>query len=163
MPEGWLRKAGARAEFFLVSNTMIDEINREAFRLGGRPRHFIATKDAVAELGEDVIFALGNDGARLLKNHFGDAPECPCWIADEFDFDQATKAGKPGHAYRLIAYLSDDFLLICVAKQGQIGVPDSEVEKTTPRPSLPEWADKWGESLGWPKKLRRWPGKNEKD
>jgi hypothetical protein len=95
-----------------------------------------------------VIFALGNDGARLLKNHFGDDPACPCWIADDFDFDQATKAGKPGHACRLIAYLS--------------GVPDSEGERTTPRPPLPEWADKWGEGLGWPKKLRR-PGKNEKD
>jgi hypothetical protein len=75
--EALIKYAGARAEFFLVSNNMIDEINEEAFRLGGRPRLFIATKDAVAELGEDVIFALGNDGARLLKNHFGDDPECP--------------------------------------------------------------------------------------
>jgi hypothetical protein len=50
-----------------------------------------------------------------------------------------------------------------VAKQGQIGVPDHEGEQPPPLPPLPEWADRWGESLGWPKKLRRWPGKNWKD
>ena len=144
MLDCWLRRAGARAEFFLVSNNMMDEINQEAIRLGGRPRCFIATKEAVDDLGEDVIFALGNDGARLLKNHFGADPECPCWIADDFDFDQATKTGKTGQTYRLIAYLNDDCLLICVAKQGQIGVPDNEGEQSTPRPPLPEWANQWG-------------------
>lgn len=160
MLESWLRRAGAKAEFFFVSNKMMDEINEEAIRLGGRPRCFIATKEAVDDLGEDVIFALANDGARLLKNHFGDDPKCPCWIADDFDFDQATKTGKPGKTYRLIAYLNDDCLLICVAKQGQIGVPNSDGGQATLHPSLPEWADRWGERLGWAKKLRRWPGNN---
>ena len=38
--------------------------------------------------------------------------------------------------HRLIAYLSDDFLLICVAKQGQIAVPDNEGDQAMPvRPS----------------------------
>jgi hypothetical protein len=38
--------------------------------------------------------------------------------------------------------------------------PPSEGQPAPPRPPLPEWADQWGESLGWPKKLRRWPGNN---
>ncbi len=46
MLESWLRRAGARAKFFLVSNNIMDEINQETIRLGGRPRCFIATKEA---------------------------------------------------------------------------------------------------------------------
>jgi len=141
--EEWLRQAQAKAEFFFVTNNLMEEINLEACRLGGRPRHFIATKEAVGELGEDVIFALGNDGAYLLKQHFGDDPKPPCWILDDFDFDPTTKTGMPGKTYRLIACLNDDSLLICVAKQGQIGVPANECKQAPP---LPEGEDTVGES-----------------
>src|SRR5262249_55437525 len=52
--------------------------------------------------------------------------------------------------------------------QGIINIEDDEAncpadnqgKHTTPRSPLPEWADQWGEKLGWPKKLGGWPGNN---
>jgi hypothetical protein len=51
-----------------------------------------------------------------------------------------------------------DAIRVPYPPQGQIGVPDQEGEKPPPLPPLPEWADKWGEAIGWPKKLRGWLG-----
>ncbi len=30
----------------------------------------------------------------------------------------------------------------------------------SPDPGSPEWAEQWGQSMGWPTKLRRWPSNN---
>jgi hypothetical protein len=53
-------------------------------------------------------------------------------------------------------------LVLCpiIDSDGYRSISFRFMDEPSPVRGSPEWADQWGESMGWPKKLRGWPGNN---
>jgi hypothetical protein len=60
--------------------------------------------------------------------------------------------------------VSTDFgtLVLCpiIDRNGYRSIAFRFEDEPSPAPGSTEWADQWGQSMGWPKKQRRWPGTN---
>jgi hypothetical protein len=113
----------------------------------------------------EPIQAFGWDGLRRIMEDNAPALRKPKFIRPDWMLFLASKgAASLNEQIPLLSVCTETGkLLLCplIDSNGYRSVLFMfEGEGPSPDQALPEWADQLGENLGWPKKLRRWPGNN---